>query len=260
MKFIKSFKIFEDIHDHHIHDDSLKNTFTYLFSSPISVVQHYDENNQDLEQVFNYITDEQGHDIVEEMADELDMTKDEFLDDIDDNFDKYLNRRYGKSKVNMYDKFFDEYFGGETDIEDEEYKDLVDAFNEEDLKEYFDEEVDFKILKMEAQHSKSYTRMFDVKVETDKDLTPEDIKKVKDYLTGQYSDGFGEGYEQQIIKSKLEPLNGRGRRGRGYGSDNGINVYKTIHLYKSDSSRHGVSDTGKAYTKSGGWNITCKKI
>ncbi len=89
--------------------------------------------------------------------------------------------------------------------------------------------------------------MFNVKVETDKDLTPEDIKKVKDYLTGQYSDGFGEGYEQQIIKSKLEPLNGRGRRGRGYGSNDGINVYKTIHLYKSDSSRNG-------------WNISCKKI
>ena len=210
--------------------------------------------------MFNYITDEQGHDIVEEMADELDMTKDEFLDDIDDNFDKYLNRRYGKSKVNMYDKFFDEYFGGETDIEDEEYKDLVDAFNEEDLKEYFDEEVDFKILKMEAQHSKSYTRMFDVKVETDKDLTDEDIQKVKDYLTGQYSDGFGEGYEQQIIKSKLEPLNGRGRRrGRGYGSDDGINIYKKIHLWKSGYSRHGVSDTGKSYTKSG-WYISCKKI
>lgn len=252
MKFIKSFKIFEDIHDHNIHDDSLKNTFTYLFSSPISVVQHYDENNQDLEQVFNYITDEQGHDIVEEMSDELDITKDEFLDDIDDNFDKYLNRRYGKSRVgargNMYDRFFDEYFGGETDIEDEEYKDLVNSFNEEDLKQYFDEEVDFKILKMEAQHSKSYTRMFNVKVETDKDLTDEDIQKVKDYLTGQYSDGFGEGYEQQIIKAKLEPLNGRRSRGRGFGyDDSGVGVYKSIHLYKNDYSRNG-------------WNISCKKI
>jgi len=240
MKYIKNYRLFEN-------SESTK-TFSYLFSSPISVIQHYDENNQDLEQVFNYITDEQGHDIIEEMAGELDITKDEFLDDIDDNFDKYLNRRYGggRGKGNPYERFFDEYFGGETDIEDEEYEDLVNSFNEEDLKEYFDEEVDFKILKMEAEHSKSYTRMFNVKVETDKDLTDEDIQKVKDYLTGQYSDGFGEGYEQQIIKAKLEPLNGR--RGRGFGyDDSGVSVYKSIHLYKSDFSRSG-------------WNISCKKI
>lgn len=249
MKYIKNYRLFEN-------SESPK-TFSYLFSSPISVIQHYDENNQDLEQVFNYITDEQGHDIIEEMAGELDITKDEFLDDIDDNFDKYLNIRYGgRGKGNPYEKFFDEYFGGETDIEDEEYEDLVNSFNEEDLKQYFDEEVDFKILKMEAQHSKSYTRMFDVKVETDKDLTDEDIQKIKDYLTGQYSDGFGEGYEQQIIKSKLEPLNGRGRRrGRGYGSDDGINIYKTIHLYKSDRQHQNHFPSSR-----NGWNISCKKI
>lgn len=256
MKYIKNYRLFEN-------SESPK-TFSYLFSSPISVIQHYDENNQDLEQVFNYITDEQGHDIIEEMAGELDITKDEFLDDIDDNFDKYLNIRYGGVKgisgrgkgnqrklgvfyLDPYERFFDEYFGGETDIEDEEYEDLVNSFNEEDLKEYFDEEVDFKILKMEAEHSKSYTRMFNVKVETDKDLTDEDIQKIKDYLTGQYSDGFGEGYEQQIIKAKLEPLNGRRSRGRGFGYDSGVSVYKSIHLYKNDSSRNG-------------WNISCKKI
>jgi len=252
MKFIKSFKIFEDIHDHHIYDDSLKNTFTYLFSSPIYVIQHYDDNNQDLEQVLNYITDEEGHDIIEEMSEFLDMSKDEFIDNIDDNFDEYLKRRYGKKSGmgSVYDKFFDNYFGGETDIEDEEYEDLVNAFNEEDLGQYFDEEVDFKILKMEAEHSKAYTRMFNVKVETNKDLNEEDIKKVKDYLTGQYSDGFGEGYEQQIIKSKVESHMRRsnGRRGRGYGSDDGINIYKTIHLYKDQL----VSKKG--------WFISCKKI
>lgn len=37
-------------------------------------------------------------------------------------------------------------------------------------------------------------------VKANRELTPSELEKIKDYISGQYSDGWGEGFEQHAIE------------------------------------------------------------
>jgi hypothetical protein len=84
--------------------------------------------------------------------------------------------------------------------EQEEIFDILkDDFNEVNLAEYFDEAEELGILDMKVIGHNFEDGKFTVEVTTTEDLNDEQIEKVRDYIEGQCSDGWGEGFEQHEI-------------------------------------------------------------
>ncbi len=80
---------------------------------------------------------------------------------------------------------------------------LDDYTDGEDMAEYISESYSFKakvtsmIWGLEDRNGCLYGK---VDVELTESLTESEIEKIKDYITGQNSDGLGEGFEQREIK------------------------------------------------------------
>jgi hypothetical protein len=81
----------------------------------------------------------------------------------------------------------------DEDVED----DIVSSFNEDNLAQYAKEKVP-TLTSLKAIGVKN--GMFEVEATYSEEPTEEVLKATKEYLAGQYSDGWGEGYEQQDQK------------------------------------------------------------
>jgi len=121
--------------------------------------------------------------------------------DFDDLFDQYINDNGG------WGKFVDNFQIKEkiADVLDKRemkiiYDEMQEDFNKEDLIQYFDEaeEVGATSMQMVGNNFDDESRFW-VEVMVKPDITDEEIELVKDYLEGQCSDGWGEGFEQQDI-------------------------------------------------------------
>ncbi len=95
-----------------------------------------------------------------------------------------------------------------------DYEDAIreelERYGEDDLMQYFDgsESIHGKIqsavVTIENQEGTLYGC---TKLELNEFLNPEELKELGDYITGQYSDGWGEGFEQQDIQVEEGILN-----------------------------------------------------
>ena len=103
----------------------------------------------------------------------------------------------------MYDLDFEE-----NEIGKDEFDTIQTTFNEEDLKQFYpyrEFNQDFKILRMEITGLKD-ENIITGEIETNRDLTGDEIDSIKDYLEGQCSDGWGEGLSQEQEKEEKHGL------------------------------------------------------
>ena len=83
---------------------------------------------------------------------------------------------------------------------------LKERFTDEEprgLMEYYHEgnSVDDKVFSLFIDVEERLGKLWGVAtIKTSEPLTPEEYDLLKDYISGQYSDGFGEGFEQREIK------------------------------------------------------------
>lgn len=198
----------------------------YTFEFPVKKVYNIDEGNGlDGDNLIDFLKYERGNDICKDIANELDLGYG-LAGDFDDeeeyqapklsssevraNFDEYFERWIEQVYNNDMSKFYRMY---DLDFEELEIgKDELDAikttFNQEDLKQYYpyrEFNQDFKIIRMEITGMKDENIIVG-EIETNRDLTPDEIDSIKDYLTGQCSDGWGEGLSQEQEKEEKHGL------------------------------------------------------
>jgi len=141
------------------------------------------------------------------------------VDDYDDEYKEWeeMNSRYidfiNSEDSDLIEEYANEEFGSwnrfieEFKLEDQitildtrEQKEIFDIlkddFNGENMIEYFE---DFELSSMEIVGNNFEDGYFILEVGTIEDLSDEKIKVLKDWIEGQMSDGWGEGFEQEEI-------------------------------------------------------------
>jgi len=114
-----------------------------------------------------------------------------------DMMDEYVSDEFGN-----WDKFMEEFKLEDqiTILDGREQKEIFDIlkddFNQTDMKQYFD---NFELSTMEIVGNNFEDGYFIVEVGTIEDLSEDKIEVLKNWLEGQMSDGWGEGFEQQDI-------------------------------------------------------------
>ncbi len=130
----------------------------------------------------------------------------EEYDKINDQDDADLLYDYAKDEFGSWDKFVKEFEvdGLIDDIVDsgdqrEIYRELKDDFNESELVQYFDKADELGVIDMKVVDDRFENGKFTIAVTATKELSEEELSEVEDYISGQCSDGWGEGFEQQPI-------------------------------------------------------------
>ena len=93
---------------------------------------------------------------------------------------------------------------------EEVIREELERYGEDDLMQYFDgsESIHGKIQSAVVTIENKDGILYGcTKLELNEFLNPEELKELGDYITGQYSDGWGEGFEQQDIQVEEGILN-----------------------------------------------------
>ncbi|MCK9476539.1 MAG: hypothetical protein M0R46_11500 [Candidatus Muirbacterium halophilum] len=159
---------------------------------------YFDEDEPEIDDFDNEEDFEAEHQEWEERTNEYE----EFMEkDFEDLFDDYVASAGGWGKFadsfQIKEKIADALDKREMKII---YDEMQEDFNKEDLIQYFDEaeEVGATSMQMVGNNFDDESRFW-VEVMVKPDITDEEIELIKDYLEGQCSDGWGEGFEQQDI-------------------------------------------------------------
>jgi hypothetical protein len=131
----------------------------------------------------------------------------EEYDKINDHDDADLLYDFAKDELGGWDKFVKEFEvdGLIDDIVDRReqediHKELKDDFNESELVQYFDKADELGVIDMKVVDDRFENGKFTIAVTATKELSEEELAEVEDYISGQCSDGWGEGFEQQDIE------------------------------------------------------------
>lgn len=125
----------------------------------------------------------------------------------------------------------------------------LNRYGEDDLMQYFpgsasiQEKVKSAVVTIENQEGILYGC---TKLELKEFLNPEELKELGDYITGQYSDGWGEGFEQQDIQVEEGILNVHfWHSGMGTGKNAGRNQkHKMKHKQRNHIRTNSVPSYG----------------
>lgn len=186
-----------------------KNT-ELTFEFPVRKVFNADESNLDLLKMVDYLKYQNGINLYKDISNEL---RNEVEDDEDDNnyelsevdvkrnfdehFDKWIDQQYNGDMSKFFRMYDLDHI--ENEINEEDFDSLKESFNSEDLKEYYpykEMNQDFKILKMEITSIKSDNIVVG-EIVVDRTLTEDEILSISDFIEGQCSDGWGEGFSQE---------------------------------------------------------------
>lgn len=188
----------------------------YSFSFPVTKkYQLKDDGTWTWDEVCDFLK-RNGTDLRSDVESEMDLEDGEEREVTDDDIDNYVNKygRTGKSRMGSWDKFKEDYgldFDGDMEMED--YRVMMDDFNEGDLEQYFDfdnyqgEPFELYNLQLVEPKRRGYYGSAEGTFETNIELNEEQLKHIKDYISGQCSDGWGEGFEQQSRDEEMDVLN-----------------------------------------------------
>jgi hypothetical protein len=145
------------------------------------------------------------------------------------------------------------------------YKDCInDAIGDVDLAEYLDEPLSssIKSIKMCVDTLTSDGRLVGMaEVTADHSLSEQEKSELMDYLSGQYSDGWGEGFEQQEVNQHMEEIedddNEDPETGEYYTDYRDVSDYLSIHFWQSEGFKIWIQDLGKRRSVSEGAPSDC---
>lgn len=210
----------------------------YSFSFPVNKkYQLKDDGTWTWDEVCDFLK-RNGTDLRSDVEGSMDLEDGEEREVTDDDIDKFVNEygvNNGRRRHGGWDRFKEDYgldFDG-GDMEMEDYRVMMDDFNEGDLEQYFDwdnyngEPFELYNLQLVEPRRRGYYGTAEGTFETNIELNEEQLNHIKDYITGQCSDGWGEGFEQQSRDEEMD----------------GLNFETSIHPWKYDN-----------------WNVTITKI
>lgn len=125
------------------------------------------------------------------------------LNDSESKFEK-LKIQFPFREVHQYDDYSEEYYGTGMEY----FSDIAEAaekdFKEEDLAQYLDYPLNEKVKSLTLRLKTNVQGIAEIIVLLNDNLDDDEKKLLLEDITGQLSDGWGEGFEQQEIASYTE--------------------------------------------------------
>lgn len=211
----------------------------YYFKFPAIEVTELNEGNINnyadlIEYADNYNVGNIARQIVTDL--ELDMDERDLLksDELDDYFDQWIREVYG----GQFYRFLEDYDFNTFDVPSPStIEDMAKDFNNCQLEQYFDcpPEFDYDVKSVRMLDELDNKSFVTIVVETEQSLFEPEIEHLKSEITGQLSDGWGEGYTQRPEKERID----------------GLEFYKNILLWWGNS---------KSERKYGKWELILTSI
>lgn len=234
MKIIKKFEAFLGSENKiNLPEPVQTDLYTYEFKVPVKVSLDFDESifynysnindiAREIENKYDIDTlwlpnqfESWKEDKINEIGEEPELDDYEY-EEWKEQYDKYENEEDSELLYNFADDEFGNWdnFLKEFEI-DSRINDIIDArvqkeifdnlkedFNEDDLTKYFDDADKLGISSMQViGHNFDDEGKFHIEVKTTKKLNDNELDEIKDYIEGQCSDGWGEGFEQTPIEN-----------------------------------------------------------
>ena len=192
----------------------------YSFSFPVTKkYQLKDDGTWTWDEICDFLK-RNGTDLRSDVEGSMELEEGEEREVTDDDIDDYVNKynmrsRNGRMVSGGWQDFKNDYgldFEG-GDLEMEDYREMMNDFNESDLEQYFDfddyqgEPFELYNLQLVEPKRRGFYGKAEGTFETNIELNEDQIKSIKDYITGQCSDGWGEGFEQQSRDEEMDGLN-----------------------------------------------------
>jgi hypothetical protein len=195
MKHLEKFKTFENMRfSDYLNKRTLK---TLNLLSPVRIKGDFSEegfwNNAYSErELRNYCIDNELDDSFINQIDSYER------DEYNDKIEAYIEDVYNGKHWDFYEDIIPygypgDYLSGRTS--EDMYEIIKSDFNGSELEQHFD---DFHIQSIRLVGDDFYDGEFlEIEIKTVEELDNDKIQKIKDYLEGQFSDGWGEGFEQR---------------------------------------------------------------